>query len=236
MIKGVFLDLGWTLLRPVCNDWFINQKFLDFVSTDKISSIPTEKWNAVFNKGIKYLDDNHYVENEDEELIQYIEFYTILAKKLPELGLSEKQAKEIAEFRTYDISQYEFFPKARENVLKLKEKYKVGIISDTWPSVERLLQKGNIADLFDCKTYSFQLGTFKPDRRMYEDALLKMGLPAEQTVFVDDFEGNLDGAAKCGIHGVLIKTKEQYSVCDPDSGRYPSINAIEELPELLNKM
>jgi len=75
---------------------------------------------------------------------------------------------------------------------------------------------------------------------MYLHALEQMGFPPEQTVFVDDWENNLDGAAECGIKPILIKTRantpipgQRFSENTMDSGKYPSINTIEELPDLL---
>ena len=40
---------------------------------------------------------------------------------------------------------------------------------------------------------------------MYEDALSKMGLPSESTVFIDDSARNLEGAKGLGINPVLIR-------------------------------
>ena len=40
---------------------------------------------------------------------------------------------------------------------------------------------------------------------MYQDALSKMGLPAGETVFVDDTLKNLHGAAALGIQTVQIR-------------------------------
>ena len=45
---------------------------------------------------------------------------------------------------------------------------------------------------------------FKPDQRIYLDALSKCGVPAEKTVFIDDVVRNLDGAAALGIAPILI--------------------------------
>ncbi len=39
---------------------------------------------------------------------------------------------------------------------------------------------------------------------MHLDALAKGGVPAEETVFIDDSARNLDGAAELGITPVLI--------------------------------
>ena len=240
MIKGVFLDLGWTLLRPASNDWFITNKMLEFASLEALRGLPEEKRNAAFDKALKYLDDNHRLTTEDEEIEQFTKFYAIIAAELPELGISAEHAGEIAEFKVYGTDNYIFFEHSKSTLLKLREKYKLGIISDTWPSADRILQCGGVEDLFETKTYSCHIGTWKPDEKMYLHALVQMGLPPEQTVFVDDWEPNLDGAALCGIKPILIKTRcdalipgQRLQEGTVDSGKYPSINAIEELPGLL---
>jgi len=240
MIKGVFLDLGWTIFRPAKSDWFVTQMMLKFTSLDAMNSLPQDKRNLAFNKALKYLDDHHLLFTEEEEIEQFKEFYAIIATELPELGITAKQANEIGEYKVYDTSNFIFFEKSKETILKLKEKYKLGIISDTWPSADRILRSGGVEDLFDYKTYSCHLGTWKPDKKMYLHALEQMGLPPEQTVFVDDWEDNLDGAVECGIKPILIKTRantpipgQRFSENAMDSGKYPSINAIEELPDLL---
>ena len=240
MIKGVFLDLGWTIFRPANSDWFVHQNMLKFTSLEAIYALPEDKRTAAFNKALKYLDDHHLLTTEDEEVALFTEFYKIIVVELPELGITAEQANEIGKFKVYDTSNYIFFEKSKETILKLKEKYKLGIISDTWPSADRILKSGGVEDLFDYKTYSCHLGTCKPDKKMYLHALEQMGLPPEQTVFVDDWESNLDGAALCGIKPILIKARadtlipgQRYSENTPNSGKYPSINAIEELPDLL---
>ena len=240
MIKGVFLDLGWTIFRPAKSDWFVTQMMLKFTSLDAINGLPQDKRKAAFDKALKYLDDHHLLFTEDEEIEQFKAFYNIIAAELPELGITAKQANEIGEFKVFDTSNYIFFEKSKETLLKLKEKYKLGIISDTWPSADRILRSGGVEDLFDYKTYSCHLGICKPDKKMYLNALEQMGFPPKQTVFVDDWENNLDGAAECGIKPILIKTRsdvlipgQRFSENAIDSRKYPSINAIEELPILL---
>ncbi len=64
---------------------------------------------------------------------------------------------------------------------------------------------------------------------MYLHALEQMKLPPEQTVFVDDGEDNLNGAAILGIQPVQIAgMPNEYS-----SGKYPYINTLSELLEIL---
>ena len=69
------------------------------------------------------------------------------------------------------------FQDALSTLQALRGRYKLGVISDTWPSIRPVLDAFGLTPYFDCFTFSFELGCFKPDRRMYEDALAKMGLP-----------------------------------------------------------
>lgn len=78
---------------------------------------------------------------------------------------------------------------------------KTGLLSNSWgtttydaPTLERL---------FDILVISGELGVRKPDAGIYETAIERMGLPAEQLVFVDDLPGNLKPARALGIHTIL---------------------------------
>lgn len=52
---------------------------------------------------------------------QFTKFYKIIAVELPELGISIEQAEEIAKFKVADTSNYIFFEKSKETILKLKK-------------------------------------------------------------------------------------------------------------------
>ena len=80
----------------------------------------------------------------------------------------------------------------------------LGIISDTWPSIEQQLAYIGVSPYLSFCTFSCFVGVFKPDKRIYLDALNKCGIPAEETVFIDDAVCNLDGAAALGITPILI--------------------------------
>jgi len=229
-INGIFFDIGWTLLYPV-TDWLINKKMLECIDMDIYKAIPQDKFKAAFNRGLKFLDDKHLmtVMTEKEQLKQFETFYSILANDLPELGLSNKQINEIAYSEVFDMSNYSFFNDTISTLDALKGKYKLGVISDTWPSVERQLKSGGIYDYFETKTFSCFLGTWKPSKPMYIHALEQMKLPPEQTVFIDDGMENLEGADIVGIQPVLIAAKPNPETTD----KYPSIKKLSELLELL---
>ena len=193
------------------------------------AAIPQDKKGAAFDRLQQYLDDHHLLMTEDEELRQFEAAYSMLAHDLPELDLNSEQIKAIAYSKTFDMDNYVLFDDTMTTLEALKGKYKLGVISDTWPSVERFLKHNGMDGYFDTKTFSCFLGTFKPDERMYRHALQQMGLPPEQTVFVDDSVVNLDGAVKCGIQAVLIAAKPNAERTD----KYPSIKNLSKLLALL---
>lgn len=56
---------------------------------------------------------------------------------------------------------------------------------------------------------SYREKMIKPDEKIYRLLLSRYALDADETVFIDDTEKNVDAAVACGIHGICFHTKEQ---------------------------
>jgi putative hydrolase of the HAD superfamily len=63
--------------------------------------------------------------------------------------------------------------------------------------------------LFELVVDSSRVGLRKPDPRIYELTLERLGLPAAACAFVDDFEHNCAAAAALGMHAVWFRETEQ---------------------------
>ena len=48
----------------------------------------------------------------------------------------------------------------------------------------------------------------KPDHRIFELALNRFGIKAEETVFIDDNPNNVQAANEVGIQGILFQSKD----------------------------
>ncbi len=97
---------------------------------------------------------------------------------------------------------------------------KMGLLSNGWSSTRHFLEeRWHIAEIFDDIIVSAEVGLAKPDRRIYQLALDRLGVEAEQTIFIDDFIENIEGARELGIHGIHFK--------DPQT-------VLEELQDLLD--
>jgi putative hydrolase of the HAD superfamily len=64
-------------------------------------------------------------------------------------------------------------------------------------------------ELFDVTVISGEIGMRKPEPEIYHHLLDKLGLPAEEVVFVDDLKGNIDAAVETGIVGIHHVTPQQ---------------------------
>jgi len=221
--KVIFFDVGYTLDRPLSGDWLLTNRFYEFAGK-QFNSYMEESRTEVLRHCIEKLLRNHKVKDMEEESLQFYNFYKELNQKL-DLELTAEDIRSIAFDRTYNMENYVPYPDAAEVVKKLSRSYTLGIISDTWPSIEPQLDAIGVNPFFSFRTYSFDLGVLKPDKRMYLDALGKCGCSAEETVFIDDSAANLKGAAECGITPILIAAN---LASDIDT-EYCKIHSLSEL-------
>ena len=95
-------------------------------------------------------------------------------------------------------------------IRNLHPDFRTALLSNAWPSVRDTLENlWEIAEIFDEITLSCEVGMAKPDPRIYHMTLEALGIPAEQTVFIDDFERNVEGARRVGMNAILFQTPDQ---------------------------
>lgn len=201
--QGIFFDIGWTLMKPR-RSWFFTDFFYTLVGNQHFRETDLD---LAAEKAMPILDNDHKMDTLEQEERQFQKFYQAVLSGLPELNLRTESAKELAHDKVYNYENYIFFDDVKPMLERLKRSYHLGIISDTWPSAEYFLKEQGIYDLFDSITFSCQLGVFKPDPRMYQHALRGLGLPGEQTIFVDDSLSCLRGAAAAGITPIQMRKK-----------------------------
>ncbi len=200
--KVIFFDVGYTLDRPASGDWMFTGKFLELAG-EKLKQHSEAEINAARDAGLRYLAENHLVTSVEEEQKQFYRYYSIISEQLG-LGLTTDELEQAARDRTFNMENYIPYPGIQEVLETLSRTHKLGIISDTWPSIEQQLEYIGVSRYFSFQTYSCFVGVFKPDRHMFLDALGKCGAAPEETVFIDDSVRNLEGAAELGITPILI--------------------------------
>jgi epoxide hydrolase-like predicted phosphatase len=78
---------------------------------------------------------------------------------------------------------------------------RTGLLSNSWGTATYPVDE--LHRLFDVLVISGEHGIRKPEPAIYALAVERMGMPAEQLVFVDDLPGNLKPARALGIHTIL---------------------------------
>lgn len=89
--------------------------------------------------------------------------------------------------------------------------YKMGVISDTSPSLEYTLQQLGIAKYFTSFTASSLVGAGKPSPIIFNAALTAQGVSADESLYVDDCKVEADGARAQGFTSFLIDRTDNNS-------------------------
>ncbi len=90
----------------------------------------------------------------------------------------------------------------------LKAKFQVGLLTNIPKSlIERILKQE--LDLFDFKFISSELKLIKPDKRIFELAVSRVGCPVNEILFIDDGQKNIEVAQGLGINVILYDNFSQ---------------------------
>ena len=82
----------------------------------------------------------------------------------------------------------------------LRERYCLGLLSNANDDLRQVLtERWQIADLFDDMIISAEVGLLKPDRRIYELAVQRLGVQPDEALFIDDMPVNVEGAQIAGL-------------------------------------
>ena len=94
-------------------------------------------------------------------------------------------------------------------IQRLRPQFRTGVLSNAWPDARRDQAQWIHPDVFDVILYSAEERCRKPQPEYYRLALDRLNTAAHDTVFIDDFQANVDAACALGIRGVLYKNPQQ---------------------------
>ena len=102
-------------------------------------------------------------------------------------------------------------PGTMEIIKELKEgKYQLILLSDharEW--MEYIEEKNKDLEIFDKKIFSYDIGAVKSDKQTFKIVLEQTGIVADETLFIDDYEKNVENSEAVGIHGIVFENAEQ---------------------------
>ncbi len=224
MIKAVIFDLDNTLM--------------DFMGTKEascsaaIDAMKKAGLRMPKKKALKTLLSVYWKIGIENQKIFQAFLKDVLGKvdhKIMAAGIVAYRRTKTATLRTY--------PGVREILAKLKEKYKLAILSDA-PVMQawtRLIEMG-LENYFDVVITYEDTRKYKPHPRPFRAVLKKLGVEPHEAVMVgDNIKRDIEGAKCAGMKTVLASYG---NVGAKKSGTKPdaSINGIRGLPSVLKKL
>ena len=95
-------------------------------------------------------------------------------------------------------------------LLALKRKYPLILVSNTNElHIDFVRTNYRVLDYFDHHVLSYEVGSLKPDRKIFEYAIAVSGHEPEALFFIDDREENIVAARQLGMHAHQFKTELQ---------------------------
>lgn len=235
-IKAVLFDSGRVLNGPVTGHWFITPNFWKYADKNTFDALDKKRIACAFSKADEYIISKKLMTTKEEEYQHFIKFYKIFSAQLPELNMTDDVIESIAEDLVFNSKKYVFYDDALAIIPKLKDKYKLAIVSDAWPSLLDVYEENNMTIYFDSIVISSFIGTSKPDSKMYCTALYELNVNPEEAVFIDDSFKNCMGAMKVGINTILICRNKQAYIKEKirSIGKgYTVINNLKQLEKIL---
>jgi putative hydrolase of the HAD superfamily len=159
-----------------------------------------------------------------------------ISNALESLGYMDVESKVVAgatnEFCEGFMKYVRIDDHAKSSLEKLHGKYKLGIVSNfAIPEcVHKLLEKHGLDTFFDVVVVSGAVNKRKPSPKIFQKALKKLGVNAENTVFVGDtVDADVIGAKAAGMKSIFIERRVQ-----EDAKQACPNQTIKSLSELLD--
>lgn len=181
-IKAVIFDMGGVLLRT-------------------IDPVPRELMAQRFGTTRKELEQFVFLSptslRSEIGEISEIQHWQAVLKHFGQENLDALSAYE--EFFSGDAIDKELLSYATS----LKVDFQLGLLSNAWMHARQHINKNyTFMDIFDIAIFSAEIGLRKPDPRIFHLILDRLGVSANEAVFIDDFQENVESAINLGFAGI----------------------------------
>lgn len=186
------------------------------ISDDKNIETTVAKRLGVSEKSIGDFFHSEFNDRVDIGEFRQEDFWIHL---LDSLKLPRERLGEINEFfyRDFYIDQ-----DLLEKICQYRRKYKTALLSNYSEVLRPMLEtRWKVDGAFDEIIISWEVKLVKPDPRIFDLTLDRLGVSRDQAVLIDDREVNIQGASEYGMHTLLFKSKQQ---------------ALNELEKILKQM
>lgn len=191
MIKAIIFDFG----NVICH-------FTNDILKQRIAEISGKTTDEI--KKIIY-QDSDIAKRYETGKISSQQFYEELCQ-ICGVNIPYQELKTI-----YSKDKFSRVEGMKELIEKLRKNYKVSLLSNTseW-DWDYMIQVAPEILTFETITKSYEAGAMKPSEIIFEDALKKLNLKAEECVYTDDISEYVDKAKSLGFKAFQFTTAEKF--------------------------
>jgi HAD superfamily hydrolase (TIGR01509 family) len=190
-LRGILFDYGGTL-DGAASHWL--DRMLALYADEGIA-VPRDRLKSAFYRA----DEAAYADPRvgDMSLAELMDFH--VGAQLDALGLGDPGLRRrLAE--AFVAGSEAALARARPLLTRLAGRYPLGVVSNFYGNVERILNDAGIGAVLRVVADSNRVGAMKPDRRIFEHALAGLGTAPATTLHVgDSYERDVRGAHALGL-------------------------------------
>lgn len=217
-IEALFFDVGNTLLFP--------NRARMLRSLHARGVFPSEELLRQMERQTKCEFDALV---ESHAAIDHGFWQMFYSRLLRELGIADDAVcADLVECTRISANWCDIRPGTREALLRLRQKYRLAIISNADGKIADVLAHCGIADCFESITDSGIVGKEKPHPLIFESALRSLGVSAQDSLYTGDvYSVDYLGATAVGMRSVLFDVSGAY--LDRNVDRVESLEQFEAL-------
>ena len=227
--RAVFFDAGETLVHPHPSFPELVVEVLREAGHKVDPALIREKLHVVSDRFLQAAQAKElWSTSADRSRKFWSDIYRTL---LGEMGLPFGDELAGAFYRTFtDVTNYRLFPDALPVLQRLQaEGLTLGVVSNFEEWLERLLESLAVVSFFEVRVISGVEGYEKPDLRLFEVALDRVGVEAAESVYIGDHPFfDTEPASALGMFAILIDRRGRY----PDHAG-PRLTTLDDLPSLI---
>ena len=218
-LRAVFFDVGNTLLFPD------RAHILAPLDPLKVTASQAH-WHEIERATKNKFDDLI----ERDGLVDHGFWFMFYSQLLETLGLQDTAIRDSLVAATRISANWcDIRPGTREALERIRQTYRLGVISNADGRIDRVLERCGIADCFQSITDSGVVGCEKPNPAIFQAALASIAADAGHSLYVGDvYSVDYLGATRAGMKAILFDVAGAYR------GRnLPRVESLEQLEALL---
>ncbi len=176
------LDGGGSMLEEIADILHVPPEDFRkaYFERNHLANVHNMKWEDMIKEVIRVFDKNKAAEDRVMELVR------------------ERRSRS-----AINTELLKLFPVLRQ------KGYKVAILSNNTSDLRKFLEEKGVDKFVDEIVISGEIGFQKPHKEAFDVAFQKLGVQAEETVFVDDSPKSLEKAAEIGYTPILFENNEK---------------------------